>query len=63
MQSIVDKLHSPQLLSNAFQEFKSIVYKLEDPSRFATILPHLEAIAKTDYEQSNFFISFKNLFL
>lgn len=51
MQSIVDKLHSPQLLSNALQEFKSIVYKLEDSNRFSSIIPHLETVAKTDCEQ------------
>ena len=51
MQSLVDKLHSPQLISNALQEFKAIIYKNDDVDKFSNIMPHLETIAKTDYEQ------------
>uniref|UniRef100_A0A914C4K8 RING-type E3 ubiquitin transferase n=1 Tax=Acrobeloides nanus TaxID=290746 RepID=A0A914C4K8_9BILA len=63
MQSLVDKLHSPQLISNALQEFKAIIYKNDDVDKFSNIMPHLETIAKTDYEQDHVDWSFFNTIL
>lgn len=50
MQSIVDRLHSPQLLSHALKELKTIVERNSNAHILQKTIDNLEIIAESDSE-------------
>uniref|UniRef100_A0A7E4VIX6 RING-type E3 ubiquitin transferase n=1 Tax=Panagrellus redivivus TaxID=6233 RepID=A0A7E4VIX6_PANRE len=53
MQSIVDRLHSPQLLSNAIKELQSLAERNTHPVSFQKLTDHLAVIAEMDHDSDS----------
>lgn len=54
MQSIVDKLQTPQSFAQSVQELVIAVQRTSDPGQLSSLRPHLELLASIDTSPGEF---------
>lgn len=63
MQSIIDKLQTPQSFAQSVQELVIALQRTGDPARLSVLSPHLELLAAIDPCAGKFFSFCKTLFI